>query len=353
MKLVQVGVFQHKESPMGKNSQYRHSQIHQYIVSLAAHASGEEPIPSERVLAEMFSTTRETVRVSLTRLVEEKYLLRFPRRGYFLNPSSSNDFLRKRKIIGVLLHNGALAFYDEGILRILRELFDAAVEHSWLIQMIPVSPESLVSDICNTKLDGLIWLHADGNEKDFSAIARQSSMPMVGLFNYSTPDTGNYIYLNHYNEFYLRTEYLLSCGCRKIVTGNYGKDCLAGYKDALRDHKIPFDPALVFPAEKLADHLEKIREQCKPDAFSLRMSDFAALTDFAQKHSLDIPGDIQVIIDDSKMAADFTHTVKPVKKVIQSICHTMDALFEGKNIPKSKSSFQWTICKGVSTKENK
>lgn len=344
-------MFYERGVSMGKNSQYRHLQLRKYIVSLACHAEKEEPIPSERVLAEMFHTTRETVRVSLTRLVEEKYLLRYPRRGYFVNPAMSNAYMRKRRIVGLMIYSGEHAFYDEGSLRLIREVCDEAIQRGWLLQFVSTSRESLVSDLCNTKLDGLVWLHGDCASEAFEKVASGSTTPMVGLFNERKPGRGSFLYLDHYHEFYRRTEYLLSCGCRRIVTVAYNADVARGYMEALRDHNIPFEKELLIKPDSFADTLEDFYFRQKPDGFSLRFRDVPVLTDFALAHSLQIPEDFQVIMDDFKLERNFTHTVKPVKKVVQALCRKLELLMDGKKVPQDRTVFQWTICKGSSTKE--
>lgn len=335
---------------MKKNSQYLHLQFRKYIVSLAHHADIEVAIPSERELAEMFQTTRETIRVALNALVNDNYLIRYPRRGYYLNPHSSSNILRNKKIIGLLIGPGNISFYDEGILCFIREVCDAAIDYGYLLQILYSSPESLGTDISRSNLDGLLWLNADGVRETFEKVTSNTSMPTFGLFNYQRPSSGHYIYLNHYHEFYQRTKYLIACGCRRIVSVAYSDEIAAGYRDALSDAGIPFNPELLVTHKDFAERLPLLYRQFSPDGYSLRGGELSTLLHLAEANSLRCPDDYQVIIDNIKLSPDLTRTIKPVKEVVSVMFSQLSALMEGKSIIESDLPFKWKIHPGYSTK---
>lgn len=91
---------------MAGSNIHEYIKLRQYFINLTLRADPENPLPSERTLAEMFGVARKTVRRALEDMVRDHYLIKRPRRGYFVNPFSMRADERRMKIIGLLHRNG-------------------------------------------------------------------------------------------------------------------------------------------------------------------------------------------------------------------------------------------------------
>ena len=141
------------------------SNIHEYIklrqhfINLTLHADPESPLPSERTLAETFGVARKTVRRALEDMVAGNYLIKRPRRGYFVNPLSMREDERRQKIIGLLFRNGMHALYNREDACFMEAFFREIRRHDACVQLIMTSgTEMIYNDIVNSGLDGLVWL---------------------------------------------------------------------------------------------------------------------------------------------------------------------------------------------------
>lgn len=335
---------------MEKINQYKYLQLRQYLINMVLHGRIEKSLPSERELAEMFQVSRVTVRASLNTLLEEKYLVRSPRRGYYINPQSISEILRNRKIIGLLIHTGGIAFYDDDPMNYIQEVCQNCIRNNFLLQILTPSSSSLFQDISVSNPDGLIWIGADCGKDIFEKISRETRIPIVGLFNVRRPACGNYIYLNHYHEFYLRTEYLIRCGCRRILSCCYSPDAEQGYKDALARAGIQLIPELLVKPKQLQEVLPSIYEKYHPDGFSLGANNYSVFQNFIREKGLSVPGDVQLILDNFNEFRDMTITVKPFRKIVTAMMNHLVQIMNGKNVSLQKDDFTWTLKPGNSTR---
>ena len=335
---------------MEKINQYKYLQLRQYLINMVLHGQIEKSLPSERELAEMFQVSRVTVRASLNTLLEEKYLVRSPRRGYFINPQSMTEIMRKRKIIGLLIHTGGIAFYDDDPMNYIQEVCQNCIRNNFLLQILTPSSSSLFQDISVSNPDGLLWIGADSGKDIFEKISRETRIPIVGLFNKYRPVCGNYIYLNHYHEFYLRTEYLIRCGCRRILSCCYSPDAEQGYKDALGRAGIPLIPELMVNPKKLQEVLPSVYDRFHPDAFSLGSNHYFFFQAFIREKGLSVPGDVQLVLDNFNEFRDMTITVKPFRKIVSALFHHLIQVMNGKTASLQRDDFTWTLKPGNSTR---
>jgi len=82
----------------------------------------------------------------------------------------------------------------------------------------------------------------------------KSGVPVVTVVSGSlSPDIVN-VYSDEREQTYLSTSHLIARGCRRIAHVNSFKERLAGYRQALRDAQLPFDPALVYHAANFKLH---------------------------------------------------------------------------------------------------
>ena len=97
---------------MAPSNIHEYIKLRQHFINLTLHADPECPLPSERTLAETFGVARKTVRRALEDMVAGNYLIKRPRRGYFVNPLSMREDERRQKIVGLLFRNGMHALYN-------------------------------------------------------------------------------------------------------------------------------------------------------------------------------------------------------------------------------------------------
>ena len=97
---------------MAPSNIHEYIKLRQHFINLTLHADPECPLPSERTLAETFGVARKTVRRALEDMVAGNYLIKRPRRGYFVNPFSMREDERRQKIVGLLFRNGMHALYN-------------------------------------------------------------------------------------------------------------------------------------------------------------------------------------------------------------------------------------------------
>ena len=242
------------------------SNIHEYIklrqhfINLTLHADPESPLPSERTLAETFGVARKTVRRALEDMVAGNYLIKRPRRGYFVNPLSMREDERRQKIIGLLFRNGMHALYNREDACFMEAFFREIRRHDACVQLIMTSgTEMIYSDIANSGLDGLVWLGVPpGHTAVFERIHREGALPIVGFFDSVPPACGNYIYMDPFTEGYQKTKFLLDRGCRSILFVKCPgvERSHDGYFAALREAGIAPNPELLvdeeLPPERLS-----------------------------------------------------------------------------------------------------
>jgi LacI family transcriptional regulator len=156
--------------------------------------------------------------------------------------------------IGVVTQNVGSPFYDAILLGILQGLeqtrfspifADGRWQQAFEWQMI----ETLV----DRRVDGLIVLGGLSTDEQFEAIAQQT--PLILIARPLDKFRKQCILVDNFEGAYLATQHLISLGHRKILhlttssadkvaTDDVGMR-FAGYKQALSDAGVPFDPGLV------------------------------------------------------------------------------------------------------------
>ena len=127
---------------------------------------------------------------------------------------------------------------------------------------------SMYSDTYTKMNDGLLLRHLGRrnisgavlinppDESDFYTDFQKNLFPYINLFSGPTEPAQNLLTLDNIEVAYRAVDYLIQIGHRKIATivtppiGATGKSRLKGYEKALKKAGIPFDPALIWNAEK-------------------------------------------------------------------------------------------------------
>lgn len=352
--LVPFGIH-YKEFPMAGSNIHEYIKLRQYFINLTLRADPENPLPSERTLAEMFGVARKTVRRALEDMVRDRYLIKRPRRGYFVNPFSMREDERRMKIIGILHRNGMHALYNQEDARFMEEFFREIRRYRACAQLIMTSnPEMIYNDIVNSKLDGLVWLGVPKPHIPvFERIHRENVLPIVGHFDLALPNCGDYVYMDHFKEGYQKTKYLLDHGCRRIlfVQTPGVERSHDGYLAALKDAGIEPLPELLAEENSYLQKLPALLEQYRIDGAAVRFDQADRIRTFALSRGIRIPQDLQIITGFMYYDWNPTMTAKPFRNIISLLLKQLWNRIESGNSSLQDSSLEWNIIEGTSTRQ--
>ena len=84
--------------------------------------------------------------------------------------------------------------------------------------------------------------------------------------------------------------------------------------------------------------------------FSLGISTYSCFQDFIRKKNLSVPGDAQLILENFNEFRDMTVTVKPFRKIVDSMVSRLSQIMNGKKVRLQRDDFTWTLKPGNSTR---
>jgi len=227
--------------------------------------------------------------------------------GYRQNLIASNLRKQQSRTIGVLLHEVNSYFATSvlsGIEKITtKEKYDILIAHSGEDGAREVAN---TRNLFNKRVDGLIVSLAmtTSDTGHFDPFFEQG-IPVVFFDRVIKKMPCSKIVIDNLKAGYQATTHLLDQGYRRIahitasLERNVYEDRFKGYKKALADHNILFNPDLVATCslnrEDTLEAVDKLQEQ-NPDAFFIT-NDFAAAVciDALQQKGIRIPGDMGVI----------------------------------------------------------
>ncbi len=165
------------------------------------------------------------------------------------------------------------------------------------------------------RVDGLILIPVEGSEKNIPILSKLS-IPIVFLARHLKEYGGSRVIFDDISAGYIATSYLISKGHRVIahVAGSPNTSCtndrLEGYRKALQEHGIGFDPRLVCYTNSMMssgkDATLKLLGE-RPDITAIfGYSDFVAfgVIEALQELGKKIPDDVAVIgCDDTFVAS--------------------------------------------------
>lgn len=210
-------------------------------------------------IAEKLNITASTVSRALNdnpRISEatKKQVLKMAKQLNY-QPNNIASALRsgKSKLIGVVVPTANRNFFSS----VVRGIEDIANNLGYKV-IISQSYEDYKKEIdtvealLNARVDGIIASIGKNTEKfDHFKKVLDKGIPLV-LFDRTTNELEvSEVVIDDYLGAYQVTEHLIKQGCKRIVHFtspkkiNIYRDRLRGYEDALKDHKIPFDPKLI------------------------------------------------------------------------------------------------------------
>lgn len=167
---------------------------------------------------------------------------------------------------------------------------------------------ALVNTLYSARVDGLA-VSATLYTTDFSHfdVFKQQNIPLVFFDRVPKDYNVKVIKGDDFHGGYLATEHLISRGCKDIVhisgplTCNLYKERLAGYKDALQEHKLPFKKQRVFFHELTRDNAlqtaKKIFDKKPyPDGiFATNDTTAITLLEYCRNNGIQVPQQCRII----------------------------------------------------------
>lgn len=339
---------------MAASNIHEYIKLRQHFINLTMHADPECPLPSERTLAETFGVARKTVRRALDDMVAGNYLIKRPRRGYFINPFAMREDERRQKIVGLLFRNGMHALYSREDACFMEAFFREIRHYDACVQLIMTSnTEMIYNDIVNSGLDGLIWLGVPpGHLAVFERIHREGVLPIAGFFDRVPPECGNFIYMDHFTEGYQKTKYLLDRGCRSILFVKCPgvERSHDGYFAALKEAGIAANPELLIEEEFQPEQLIELFGKYSIDGAAVRFHQADRIRDFAVSHGIRIPQDLQLITGCTYYDWNPAMTEKPFAVIVTRLLRHLGNAMLQRESSLQDSTLQWNIRAGNSTR---
>lgn len=198
------------------------------------------------------------------------------------------------------------------------------------------------------KVDGFLIVHDDITKKDYMSM-QEAGLPIVQVHmvpKYFNIDKLDCFFTDHTYGGRIATEYLIKCGCKKILTilpndadsDEYKKRTL-GYRKALESNNIAFDNELVIATDStylkgynLFNTIPEIINKIDGIFFQTDIQAFGFLNG-AKERGIRVPQDIKVIGYDDAPVCDSSHpglsTVhQPRKELASNSCKRIMELFK-------------------------
>ncbi|MEQ4482555.1 substrate-binding domain-containing protein [Cohnella silvisoli] len=312
--------------------------MYQYIVDdfkekiMKGEISGEEPIPSQLELAKLYQTSEITSRRALTELASEGLIYRVRGKGSFINKDymdRANAKESKIHTIYLVYHTIPIELFNHGFFGdLLRGLHEKCEENQVAFQMWDIEKKGgLPPDADHS---GWVLLptpiETEYVSADIVAGWKQENRRFVTAHFYFPHLQIPYVIVDNMTGGYLATQHLLSIGHRRIgivLTGNSPVEInqefslrLQGYKLALSQYKVGFDPSLVVVIEGVkedsesgAQGFDRLMDLDEPPTAVFMSSDFKAIGALhaAERRGLDVPGDVSLVGYDDLFVSSFVH----------------------------------------------
>ena len=209
----------------------------------------------------------------------------------------------RSKLIGIVVPTINRAFFSS----VIRGVEEVANQVGYQV-IVSQSYEELANEaatvdaLLNARVDGVIASLGKNTESyDHYKKITKRSIPLV-LFDRTTNELGtSQVVIDDFLGAYMATEHLIKQGCQQIAhftninRVNIYKERYRGYMEALKDHNIPFDEALVCESNMQLEDGRACTQQLltsgKPFDAIFSASDYAAMgaMQVLKEHKIAIP----------------------------------------------------------------
>jgi DNA-binding LacI/PurR family transcriptional regulator len=276
-----------------------------------------ERLPAERILAEKYGVTRMTVRQAIKLLVEENYLKVRHGSGAYVSDRKHSILKSGNMIIGVLVPD-----IQRGIMiDLIRGIEDQSMEAGYNTILCNTDNQwgkanIYVNQLLANEVKGVIYIPvqdiengSEKEEKNRKIIEKfiNHKTPIVLVDHQCKKISTDLIISDNFGGGYEMTDHLIKMGHRRIAIVFDFEDTsildrISGYKKALRDNDIEFDPNLIkkiknYDFTKSFSELIKIIKNELKATVIFAMNDLLATDVYyhTSKLEINIPKDISVV----------------------------------------------------------
>ncbi|MDG0810959.1 GntR family transcriptional regulator [Cohnella rhizosphaerae] len=286
---------------------------------LNGEISTEEPIPSQIELAKLYETSEITSRRALTELAQEGLIYRVRGKGSYVSRAYAEASGAEARIetIYLIYHALPVEQFNHGFFAdLLRGLHEKCEENRVQFQLWDIGEREKLPP--NSERSGLVLLpgamETDFVSADIVAGWKSEGRKIVTVHFYFPHLQIPYVIVDNMTGGYLATQHLLSIGHRRIgivLTGSSVAGLnqefslrFQGYKLALSQYKIEFDPTLVVviegtmeQADSGAQGFDRLMDLDAPPTAIFLTSDIKAFGAMkaAERRGIAIPGDVSVV----------------------------------------------------------
>jgi LacI family transcriptional regulator len=248
----------------------------------------------------------------------ERVLAAIKELGY--QPSAIARHLRLQRsfTFGLIFPDTSNPYFDE----VMRGIEYAALENNYKVVLLhsgyDCNKELQYVDLLHIeRVDGVIWIPATDNFEALERLNRYEIPTVIFDRGHSRSNTPAVIADNFYGG-YLATQHLVQLGHRRIgciarpVELSHSQGRLEGYKAALRDYGIPFNPALIakggFRLENGKQAFTDLLRLSEPPTAIFAYNDIMAIGALrgAYEIGLKVPDDFSIVGFDDIVQAAFT-----------------------------------------------
>ena len=229
--------------------------------------------------------------------------------GYRSNKFASNLRKQQTNTIGVIVPR-LNSLFMSSVLSGIEKIVNNAGYNLIIAQSFEQEAKERANTITmfNSRVDGLI-VSLSSDTKDFTHFDTfiKKGIPIVFFDRIAKEIDATKVLIDNFKTGYTATSHLLDQGCKEIlhitgnITRNVYKDRFEGYKKALEERKIDFDPALFFSNDLSEQAVQQtinevLRRNKLPDGLFITNDSAAAYAlTILKQAGLSVPNDIAIV----------------------------------------------------------
>ncbi len=312
-----------------------------------------DKIPTEEELVKITGLARATIRQAIQNLVNMGYLERKRRLGTFVkNGTIEKD---KKTIIGLLVPDIRSGYAPE----LARGAEDEAAKNKHSLILCDTDDLFVKADFHSDRLiensvSGVVYIPtAASDEQNLKIVEKftQKNIPVV-LADRTLPDLDvDFVTTDNFQGAYQLTKHLIEKGHKKIaiiISALFSteRERFEGYKKALQDHHIPYDPSIVildsgpFIQNRYFRYVRDLLKQANKFSAVFAGHDRVALIFYsvAKEMGIKIPDDLSIVgYDDLNFTTiNLTTMHQPIYEMGQESMKLIMKRINGQEMEKQK-----------------
>ncbi len=226
----------------------------------------------------------------------------------------------KSNTLGIIVPTTDRSFFAS-VIRGVEEIANKAGYNVMICQTYDSYQKEIdsIEALLKARVDGIIISHGKQTENfDHFMKVKEKGIPLI-LFDRSNDELGvSQVVIDDYLGAYKSVEHLIEQGCKRIAhfTGtrkiSIFKERLRGYREALQNHNIDFDPALVIESNlQLEDGrnsmLQLLKLKSRPDGiFSSSALGAVGALQVLKEKNIQVPDEVALVGFSNELFTSFT-----------------------------------------------